>query len=125
MEGKKTNTNRYVTRMVLSLAALSLIGCASTQRPAVQGSGEVVTVVMRETVNELEKEPVPGTVNEVWIEPMYDQVCVPGALDRNATYYRKPHCTLVEVRQEKFQQIEYPDYESGYAVPERPRGRMK
>lgn len=104
-----------------AVLAFGLIGC-STQR--VQG-GEVVTVVMRETVNELEKEPVPGTVNEVWIEPMYDQVCVPGTLDPAANYYRKPHCTLVEIRQEKFQQIQYPDYESGYAVPERPRGRMK
>ena len=110
-------------QLIATLFLLNLGACSTTTQ-VIQG-GEVTTVVMRETVNELEKEPVPGTVNEVWAEEMYDQVCVPGSLDPNATYYRKGHCTLVEVRKEKYQLIEYPDYDGKYAVPEKPRGRMR
>lgn len=113
-------------KVLVLISALGLLGvCSCSTAKRVEHYGQVNTVVMRETVNELEKEPVPGTVNEVWIEPMYDQVCVPGTLDPKAMYYRKPHCTLVEVRQEKFQPVQYPDYEGEYAVPEQPRGRMK
>lgn len=110
--------------IILSLCFLNLSACSTQQRVVEQG-GEVTTVIMRETINELQKEPVPGTVNEVWLEPMYDQVYVPGALDPKGNYYRKGHNTIVEIRQEKYQAIEYPDYNGKYAVPERPRGRMR
>ena len=31
--------------------------------------GETKTVVVRQSINELELEPVPGTVNDTWVEP--------------------------------------------------------
>ena len=54
------------------------------------------------------KNPVPGTVSEVWVEPMYDTIKVPGQLDPSATYYRLPHRTVTEIRPERFQRVQYP-----------------
>jgi hypothetical protein len=75
--------------------------------------------VVREVVNELEKEPVPGTVEDVYVEPMYDTVRVPGQLDPNGVYYRPSHKTIYEIRPGKFQPVQYPDYNGQYPAPKR------
>ena len=94
-------------------AALCLSACGKTM---VHGS-DPQTIVMHETVNELEKEEVPGTQHDVWIEPMTDYVCYPGAIDPKNVYYRKAHCTLVEIRPNKFQKVQYPNGQGHYAEP--------
>lgn len=67
------------------------------------------TVILRPDINELELDTVPGTVNDVWSEPMYDTIRVPGKLDPKGVYYRKAHNTVVEVRQGQYQMQEYPE----------------
>lgn len=51
---------------------------------------------------------VPGTVDRVWQEPMYNQVQVPAQLDPNGVYYRPSHNALVEIRKDKFQKLQFP-----------------
>ena len=51
---------------------------------------------------------VPGTVNGVWVEPMYDTVKTPGQLDPEGNYYRLPSETVVEVYPDRYQPVEYP-----------------
>lgn len=55
------------------------------------------------------ENPVPGTVNDVWVEPMYDVVEMPGQIDPTNTYYRARHQTIVEIRPGRYQKLEYPD----------------
>ena len=81
--------------------------------------GTTKTVVVREVVNELEKEPVPGTVDDVWVQPMYDTIRVPSQLDPKGVYYRPSHKTVVEIRPGKFQAVEYPDFRGQYKTPPR------
>ncbi|MCB0322083.1 MAG: hypothetical protein KDD69_00885 [Bdellovibrionales bacterium] len=99
----------------ITIACLLLgSGCTSSLQ-----YGSTKTVVVREVVNELERERVPGTVEDVWVEPMYDQVRVPAALDPNGVYYRPSHSTLVEIRHGKVQPVQYPDYDGQYQHPPR------
>ncbi|HQH26212.1 MAG TPA: hypothetical protein PLP17_02360 [Oligoflexia bacterium] len=100
-------------QVLAAIVLVGLIGCSK----AVQ-QGETQTVVVRETVNELEKETVPGTVNEVWVEPMTSIIDVPGAIDPKGVYYRAPHRTIVEIRPYKFQKVQYPDFNGKYPAPE-------
>ena len=100
-------------QILAMIVVLSFTACTKT----VEG-GQTQTVVVRETVNELEKEPVPGTVNEVWIEPMRSVIDVPGAIDPKGVYYRAAHRTIVETRPGKFQKVQYPDYNGQYPAPE-------
>lgn len=58
---------------------------------------------------EIVENPVPGTVTQPWVEPMYDTVKVPGQLDRTGTYYRLPHETVVEIRSDRYQFQQYPN----------------
>lgn len=51
---------------------------------------------------------VPGTVNKLWSEPMYNQVEIPAQLDSNGIYYRPAHNTIVEIRKDKYQKTEFP-----------------
>lgn len=81
---------------------------------ASSSGGEVKTVVVQQSVNELELEKVPGTQNDIYVEPMYDSPRVPGQLDPKGVYYRAPHRTLVEIRRGKYQQVQYPDYGGKY-----------
>jgi hypothetical protein len=99
-------------RILAGLALLGLLGCSSSA-----SQGEVKTIVVRDAVNELEKEPVPGTQSDVWVEPMYDSIRVPGAIDPKGIYYRRGHNELVEIRPGKFQKVEYPDYNGKYRQP--------
>lgn len=66
-------------------------------------------MVVRESMNELERDRVPGTVDDVWAEPMYDTVRVQGQLDPHNMYYRKAHNELVEIRPGRYQMVEYPN----------------
>jgi hypothetical protein len=98
----------------LGLLLLGFLAMGCTK--AVQ-YGETKTVVLRQTINELEKERVPGTVNDVWVEQMHDTVTVPGAL--HGVYYRKTHRTVVEIRPGKFQKVQYPNADGSYPTPRR------
>ena len=79
-----------------------LAGCAGI------GAPDVETVVVREDMAELDKEPVPGAVREVWVEPMYDTVRVPAQLDPSGNYFRPSHRTIYEIRPGKHQLVEFP-----------------
>ena len=72
------------------------------------------TVVVKQYVNDLEREPVPGTVHGPWAETMNQDVNVPGAIDPRGVYYRMPHRAIVEIRQEKYQRAQYPDADGMY-----------
>ena len=72
------------------------------------------TVVVQQYVNDLEREPVPGTVHGPWAETMQQDVAVPAGLDPKAIYYRMPHRAIVEIRQEKYQRAQYPDADRIY-----------
>ncbi len=66
-------------------------------------------VIIQKEVVRVQENAVPGTVNEKWVEPMYDVVEVPGQLDPTGTYYRPPHNTIYEIRPGKFQEVQYPN----------------
>lgn len=102
----------YKSIIGIVVFASTLTGCAKTVQ-----YGETKTVVVREAVNELLLEPVPGTQRDVWAEYMVDNIQVPAALDPKGVYYRPSHRTLVEIRQGKYQQVQYPDYDGTYSVP--------
>lgn len=91
------------------LAASCLTACFNRPAPTYTSGGNVSTVIVRQPINELEREPVPGTVNDVWAETMIDTVRVPGQLDPTGTYYRPSHNTLVEIRPGRYQKVQYPD----------------
>lgn len=58
------------------------------------------------------ENPIPGTVNREWAEPMVDQVRVPGQLDPEGNYYRPSHDAIVEIRPKRYQQVEFPPDEN-------------
>ncbi len=102
-------------KISFAILLLVLAGCSRT----VQQSGSTSTVVIKQAINELEKEPVPGTVDDVWTEPMYDMVQVPGQIDQHGVYYRLPHRELVEIRPGKYQRVQFPAYDGTYPQPQR------
>lgn len=57
----------------------------------------------------VEENQVPGTVEEPWVEPMYDTVQVPAQVDPTGTYYRPSHQTIVEIRPGRVQPVQYPE----------------
>lgn len=92
----------YLTRLCTLAGATALLaGCSS--QPTPPAPPELNSVVAA-----IDENPVPGTVNGAWVEPMYDTVRVPGQLDPKGTYYRMPHNTVVEIRRGKFQRVEFP-----------------
>ena len=92
-----------ILNVAVTIALLGASACSTTT------AGQTITSVLRQPVNELERDPVPGTVNDVWVEPMYNTVRVPGKLDPRGNYYRPAHNTVVEIRHERFQVVEYPE----------------
>lgn len=56
-------------------------------------------------------ERVPGAVYEEWVEPMYDTVHVPGQIDPAGNYYRMPHQSVVEIRHDRFDDVDYKESE--------------
>ena len=97
--------------IIATAALVGFPGCFSFQPSSSEPlrSGNVSTVVIRQPINELEREVVPGTVNDLWVEPMIDQVRVPGQIDAKGVYYRPSHNTLAEIRHGRFQKVQYPD----------------
>ena len=89
--------------VLLGLMALVATGCSASR------GGQVTTSVVRQEISELERDPVPGTVNDIWAEPMIDTVKVPGQIDARRTYYRKAHTVPAEIRPGRFQLVEYPN----------------
>ena len=60
-------------------------------------------------VIEADENPVPGTVQSVYVEEHRDVVVVPGQVDETNTYYRAPHKTVYEVRPGRVQPVQYPE----------------
>ena len=90
----------------IAVGFVLVVGSGCTQTVS---RGETTTVVVREPINELERERVPGTVDDAWAEPMIDTIRVPGQLDPNGIYYRPSHETVVEIRPGRYQKVEYPE----------------
>ena len=63
-------------------------------------------------INELERVPVPGTVSDVWVEPMIETIRVPAKIAPDGVSYRDGHNEVVQIRPGRFQQVEYPEDES-------------
>lgn len=103
-----------ISRLVVSFFLVGMIGCSASS-----AGGETKTVVVRQTINELQKEPVPGTVNQVYIEPMYHCGRVPAQLDPRGIYYRPSHKTCSIIRPGKFQKVQFPDANGNYITPRR------
>ena len=101
---------RNILRIVGAVLLLSANACATlwSKEP------ETRTLVVEKYTTSLEAEPVPGTVIGPWAETMYQDVDVPGAIDKRGVVYRMPHRTIYEVRQEKYQRAQYPDQDGMY-----------
>ncbi len=95
---------------ILGCGMMCVSGCSSLWSSAPVEK----TVVVQKYVNDLEREPVPGTVHGPWAEAMYQDAVVPGQIDPKGVYYRLPHRTIVEIRQEKYQRARYPDQDGVY-----------
>ena len=86
-----------LTITLTSAAALS--GCMK--------SAEKVVVVAPPEKRVVLEDPVPGTVTGSWVEPMNDVVKVPARLDPTGTYYLPAHEEVVEIRPERFKEVDY------------------
>lgn len=96
--------------LILCVISQSLVGCGLLWgKPRVEK-----TIVVQQYANDLELEPVPGTVHGPWAETMQQDLEVPGAIDPKGVYYRMPHKTIVEIRQQKYQRAQYPDADGVY-----------
>ncbi len=91
-------------KIIIISITLFLASCSTTK---IQ-SGTVQTVVSQQTINELQKDPVPGTHTQPWQETYYDYVRVPGAIDPKGIYYRPSHKMVYEIRPGKYQKVQYP-----------------
>ncbi len=85
--------------LTLMLVAVTVSGCSAGSKKQ-EAPQQVVQV---------QDNPIPGTVTEDWEEPMYDQVKIPGQLDPTGIYYRNPHNTVVEIRSERYQEVQFPN----------------
>ena len=101
------------TQLLALGVLLAAVGCSR----AIE-YGETKTVIVRQEISELEKEEVPGTQHDVWVEPMPEYVRVPSQIDPHGVYYRKGHNTLVEGRPGKYQHVQFPDYNGNYRNPQ-------
>ena len=96
--------HKFLNISVMVLATSVVVSCSSTPRRV-----QPERVLVKHAENELLLDTPPGTVRDIWAEKMVDQVRVPGQIDPNGVYYRKPHETLIEVRPGRYQQVQYPD----------------
>jgi len=101
---------KSIIRIASALVLLSANACSLlwSKEP------ETRTLVVEKYTTSLEAEPVPGTVIGPWTENMYQNVNVPGAIDKRGVYYRMPHETVYEIRHEKYQRAQYPDQDGLY-----------
>jgi hypothetical protein len=96
--------------LILALIPLSFSACGLLWSNAPSEK----TVIIEQYVNDLEREPVPGTVHGPWAETMVQDIEVPGTIDSKQVYYRMPHRAIVEIRHEKYQRAQYPDADKIY-----------
>jgi len=97
-------------KIIIISLTLFLASCSATK---VQ-TGAVETVVSQQRINELQKDPVPGTHTQPWQETYYDYVRVPGAIDPKGIYYRPSHKMVYEIRPGKYQKVQYPQRDGTY-----------
>jgi len=88
------------TLLVLGLSVF-VVGCSKQEVPP------PIKIIKKERLV-VQENQVPGTVDEAWVETMYDTVKVPGQLDPTGTYYRLPHKTIYEIRPGRYQEVQYP-----------------
>ncbi len=101
--------NKNSVLKILAVISLSGFLSACSSKTPVATRGEISTVVVRQPINELEREPVPGTVDDVWVEPMYDVTAIPAQLSPDGNTFRPAHNMIVEIRPGRFQKVQYPD----------------
>ena len=77
---------RIVKRTAVISMIFFLCSCSTTK---VQ-TGSVQTVVSQQRINELQKDPVPGTHLQPWQETYYDYIRVPGAIAVSYTHLTLP-----------------------------------
>ncbi len=88
------------TILALTLSVL-VSGCSKQEIPA------PIKIIKKQRLV-AQENPVPGTVDEAWVEKMHDTVKIPGQLDPTGTYYRLPHKTIYEIRPGRYQEVQYP-----------------
>jgi hypothetical protein len=100
---------KNIFTIVFALGAIS---------PSFLGCGKTVETQVRVPVVEKSSAPVrdfqPGIApkpgrpdQEVWTESMVDTIKVPAQIDPTGTYYRPAHKTLMEIRPDKVQDVDY------------------
>ena len=106
----RLNMDRVIKTAIIILVMFSLSSCSVSKVK----TGTVQTVVSQQRINELQKDPVPGTHVQPWQETYYDYVKVPGAIDPKGMYYRPSHKMVYEIRPGKYQQVQYPQRDGTY-----------
>jgi hypothetical protein len=99
-----TPFHRALAHLALALPAVAMLGGASACSIA-----EPAPVIEYRKMEVTER--VPGAVYEEWVEPMYDTVHVPGQIDPAGNYYRMPHQSVVEIRHDRFDDVDYEENE--------------
>lgn len=80
--------------MFYIILVLALSGCSTfNSKP-----------VVVERVVTIPGKPIPGTVGEYWVEPLYQDAKVPGQLDPEGMYYRTKHKAVVETYPGRYQE---------------------
>ena len=92
------------TYLALATFTLSFIACSSGSPASVP---KVRELIIRQPAGPAPDRPIPGSVNSVWVEPMYDTVRVPAGIDPSGTYFRPSHRSVVEIRPGRVQRVEY------------------
>ena len=95
----------FIVFILVSFFMLS--SCTLKPEARAELERESMRPVIKKVVR-VRENAVPGTVNNDWIEPMYDQISIPGRLDPEGVYYRKKTETVVEIREDRFQPVQYP-----------------
>ena len=100
--------NRIIKKTLKTIITISIMFALSSCAATKVQTGSVQTVVSQQRINELQKDPVPGTHLQPWQETYYDYVRVPGAIDPKGLYYRPSHKMVYEIRPGKYQKVQYP-----------------
>ena len=102
---KPTNIIKTATFGAL---ALLLPGCSKMWVHHTPPDVEAKKAWTDDVPTEMTDRFVNGTVDRFWAEPMYDQVRVPAQVDPNNVYYMPSHEALVEIRRERYQEVQFP-----------------
>ena len=112
--------NKVKKNMVKKIITISIISFLSSCSATKVQTGTVQTVVSQQRINELQRDPVPGTHLQPWQETYYDYVRVPGAIDPKGLYYRPSHKMVYEIRPGKYQKVQYPEKICNFNKPCKP-----